>query len=124
MIHLDTSFLIRALVAGSPESLELRRQLRAQPINISTIAWSEFLCGPLDAAQEAAAVRLFPLPETFIAADSRMAADLYNRTGRRRGSLADCMIAATALRAGAAVATSNVADFRRFEPSGLRVVHV
>ena len=124
MIHLDTSFLIRALVAGSPEAAELRRRLRAEPINISAIGWSEFLCGPLDAAQEAAAVRLFPSPEPFIAADSRTAAVLYNRAGRRRGSLADCMIAATALRVGAAVATSNVADFRRLAVMGLRIVHV
>ena len=49
-------------------------------------------------------------------------AELYNATGRRRGSLADCLIAATCLRLNAAIATDNVADFRLFEPMGLRVL--
>jgi len=34
----------------------------------------------------------------------------------------DCMIGATALRAGAALATANPSDFRRFEGAGLRVL--
>jgi predicted nucleic acid-binding protein len=32
------------------------------------------------------------------------------------------MIAATALRVGASVATTNLADFHRFESAGLRVM--
>jgi len=46
---------------------------------------------------------------------------LFNRAGRRRGSLLDCMIAAIALRAGAALATANQADFRRLRAAGLRL---
>ena len=121
MIHLDTNFLIAGLIAGTPEDAQIRRWLTAEPINISTIAWSEFLCGPLDPVQEAAAAALFPSPEPFVAVDARAAADLFNRTGRRRGSLADCMIAAVALRVGATLATSNISDFRRFVPLGLRL---
>lgn len=48
IIHLDTSFLIRALIADSPENLKLREWLGAgDSIVVSSIAWTEFLCGPL-----------------------------------------------------------------------------
>ena len=40
-------------------------------------------------------------------------------TGRRRGTLGDCLIAATAVNAGAELATGNLADFRRLSDAGL-----
>lgn len=122
MIHLDTSFLIRALAAGTPEDLRIRQWLAAgEPLGISSLAWCEFLCGPLDSAQAALAARLLSTLESFEPEDARTAASLFNQTGRRRGTLVDCMIAATAMRRGAPVATSNTADFRRYEPLGLRL---
>ena len=39
-------------------------------------------------------------------------------SGRHRGTMVDCMIAATALAEEAAVATSNPDDFSRFEAFG------
>ena len=54
--------------------------------------------------------QIFPLPEPFLAADAGLAARLFNQTGRRLRSLADCMIAAVAIRCGARLATNNVAD--------------
>ena len=52
MIHLDTSFLIRALVPGSPQDKSLRRWLESgDSFVMSTIAWAEFLCGPLETRQ-------------------------------------------------------------------------
>jgi len=116
VIQLDTSFLIRALVRGSVEDGELRRRLgRGEEVTISTVAWTEFLCGPV--AQEAVAhLRgLLGAPVPFVEEDARAAADLFNVSGRRRGSLRDCMIAAVAIRCGAPLATGNPADFARFE---------
>ena len=123
MIHIDTSFLIRALQRRTDEDGLLRRWLRDRTeLGISAICWAEFLCGPLSGEDMEAAGRLFPEPEPFLAEDSVSAAGLYNASGRRRGSLVDCMVAATAMRLGAALATSNQGDFKRFEPVGLRLV--
>ena len=48
MIHLDTSFLIHALVPSSRADKRLRRWLRdGDDLAISSIAWAEFLCGPV-----------------------------------------------------------------------------
>ena len=49
MIHLDTSFLIRGLAVGSHEDLQLRQWIGDnESLGMCTIAWSEFLCGPVD----------------------------------------------------------------------------
>jgi predicted nucleic acid-binding protein len=66
--------------------------------------------------------RLFREPVPFVEADGALSARLFSLAGRRRHSLLDCMIAAVALRLGAALATVNPSDFRRFEPAGLRLI--
>ena len=120
MIHFDTNFLIQTVVAGSAAHEKFRGWTQAQEgCNASSIAWAEFLCGPLDAPAEALARQIFPNPEPFLPADAVLAARLFNRTGRRSRSLADCMIAAVAIRCGAKLATSNTADFHPFLPHGL-----
>jgi predicted nucleic acid-binding protein len=125
MIHLDTSFLIRALVQGSQEGGLLDGWIASgEDVAISAIAWTEFLCGPVDAAGIAAAGLAIGTAVPLLAEDSAVAAHLYNRSGRRRGSLADCMIAAIALRQGAILATSNIDDFRRFGAEGLRLIEL
>ncbi len=120
MIHLDTSFLIQALRAGSPQEKRLVAWLAAgEELGISAYAWAEFLCGPVSAAAAAHAFDLLGQP---VPVDHRIAervAELFNLAGRRRGSLADCLIAATALESDAAIATENQADFTRFLSAGL-----
>jgi Predicted nucleic acid-binding protein, contains PIN domain len=125
VIHLDTSFLIRALVPGSPEDKALRAWIRkAAQVATSALAWSEFLCGPVSPDGIELAAQLLGEPLAFGATEATAAAMLFNQSGRRRGSLVDCMIAAVAIEAGADLATANVRDFQRFEPLGLRLVQL
>lgn len=122
MIHLDTSFLIRALLADTAEDTALRRWVRdGEDIGISAVAWSEFLCGPLPAELRELAEQIRDEPAPLGISEAVRAALLFNESGRRRGSLVDCFIAATALEAGALLATSNRADFRKLEPLGLKL---
>ena len=120
MVHLDTNFLILALVPGSPQDARLRAWIAAgESIGLSSIALAEFLSGPVTAEQVKLSCTFFPEPQDFTAQHASRAAELFNQTGRRRGSLLDCMIASSAMLAGASLATENLDDFRRFEPFGL-----
>jgi predicted nucleic acid-binding protein len=120
VIHLDTSFLIRGLLRGSAEDRALRAWLRTgEPLGMSAVAWAELLCGPIDETRRGMAGRIVSERVPFLEEDAILAAGLFNESGRRRGSLVDCMIAASALRAGVPLATANVLDFRRLAARGL-----
>lgn len=121
MVHLDTNFLIKSLKPNSPEQGHVLSWWSSptEDVNVSAIAWAEFLCGPLATQEEQTARGFFPAPESLLPADAELAADLFNKTGRRSRSLPDCMIAAVAIRCGARLATINQADFQLFAPHGL-----
>jgi predicted nucleic acid-binding protein len=120
MIHFDTNFLIQTTVAGSSAHERFRSWASAQEnLNVSSVAWAEFLCGPLDTTAESIARQIFPNPEPLLSVDAALAAKLFNQTGRRSRSLADCMIAAVAIRCSAKLATINAADFQPFVQHGL-----
>ena len=122
-VHLDTSFLIRALIPDSPENRKLREWIRAGvAVAVSAVAWAEFLCGPLTADELQLAVRIVGPPQDFTSRHATIAARLFNASGRRRGTMMDCMIAAVALGAGSQFATANEADFSRFTEQGLQLV--
>jgi len=123
VIHLDTNYLIGLLVEGSPEAKKVDGWLAGgRTLAASAIAWAEFLNGPAS-----------PLEITFVEAvlqsrivpfgheEAVLAAELFNKTGRRRGSRFDCLIAATAIRASAEVATLNQTDFKLFLQYGLKL---
>jgi predicted nucleic acid-binding protein len=121
-IHLDTDFLIRSLRRDSTVDGTMRSWLEEDAaLAMSTVAWAEFLCGPVTDSMLDLAARLVPERIAFDDRDATLAARLFNASGRRRGSLADCMIAATAIRHDAALATLNTTDFRPLEPEGLRL---
>ena len=120
MIQLDTSFLIRALDPGSSETRKLQAWIReGESFAISAIAWTEFQCGPLDRTDIESAAAIIGDCRQFTSEHATIAARVFNQSGRRRGSLADCMIAATAIADGARLATANIGDFRRLEGLGL-----
>jgi predicted nucleic acid-binding protein len=123
IIELDSNFLVAVLNAKGSQSERLHRWMRAGvAVQISAIAWSEYLCGPLDAAAVAFARRLVSSVEAFTEDDAQLASALFNNTGRRPRTHVDCMIAAHAIRRGAALATLNIRDFRPFEEFDLRLV--
>ncbi len=123
MICLDTNYLILGLVAGSRESRELSAWIASgKRLVTPTLAWFEFLCGPVTPAQ-IATMRAFlhelvPFDETHAIAASA----LFNAAARKRSTRVDAMIAATAIAAGAALATNNTDDFKAFRDGGLRLV--
>jgi predicted nucleic acid-binding protein len=122
MIHLDANFLIRGMVPDTPQAVSLRQWLAAgEEVGMSTVAWAAFLCGPVAAPFLGRAARIVAERVPLLEEDSEVAAKLFNESGRRRRSLADCLIAATALRCAAPLATNNVPDFQRFEKMGLRL---
>jgi predicted nucleic acid-binding protein len=124
VICLDTNYLVRGLVKGSRESADLVRWNQSNELLMSAApAWYEFLCGPV-ASRHIQIVRGF-LSGGVIAFEEVQAieaARLFNAVGRTRRLRAAAMIAATAIVAGARLATSNAQDFKAFVPHGLTIV--
>lgn len=124
-IHLDTNVAALLRLTDAPEAARLRTWIReGATLAISSIAWSEYLCGPLNRDDERLTRSLLGVPIAFTAVEAELAARLFNAGGRRRHSLPDCQIAAVAIHAGALLATRNRADFRRFEGAGLRLAEL
>lgn len=121
MIHLDTNFLVDLVTAGSAGGAKILGWLQeGRAVTTSAVAWSEFCNGPLSREQKDAAFAVLNRKIVdFTWREAEEAARLFNLTGRRRGSHADCMIAAAAMVARAPLATYNRADFERLVPLGL-----
>lgn len=121
MIHLDTNVLIGLADADTSVTRAVGRWLdEGESLAVSSIAWFEFSCGPLDEQaldliEHVISGRII----RFNATQAVRAARLFNTAGRRRTSRWDCMIAAAALDSSARLATLNGDDFARFESEGL-----
>ncbi len=95
----------------------LRRGARA---STCSVVWHEYVRGPLLDKDRARALRV--IESRMIALERRnaeMAAELYNATGRRRGSTADCLLASVAINTKAELMTLKISDFELFVPYGL-----
>ncbi len=122
-MFLDTNYLIASGRSGSSAAVQVDEWiLKGEPLHVSAIAWSEYLCGPLHPSEEQASRALLQGVHPVSEAIATFAAQLFNQTGRRTRSLSDCIIAATAILAREPLATLNVADFRPFESFGLILV--
>ena len=123
MIHLDTNYLIGLPVKRSAAALEVDGWLVAgESLAASAIAWTEFLNGPVTPLEVSRAEAVLQSRIiSFGQPEAALAAELFNRTGRRRGSKFDCLIAATAILAQAEVATINQSDFKVFVAHGLKL---
>ena len=123
VIHLDTNQLIFAGQRGSPAHQRIDQLLRAGEIlQVSSVAWAEFLCGPVTPTEKAHAQAILSDILPLDATSAALGATLFNASGRRSRSLEDCLIAATALLQPAPLATDNPADFQCFMPHGLRLI--
>lgn len=116
LIHFDTNYLIQ-YAGGKSDSLSeqvLQWIEQGYALHVSAMAWAEFRCGPLteedyDLISEIIA-GVVPITKEL----ANEAGHLFEVTGRRPRSLADCLIAATAIREKAPLATKNRADFEPF----------
>ena len=123
ILHLDNSILVFGLRPGHEARQLITNWVgRRHRLAASAMAWAEFRCGPLDPASAAAwetmlAGQVVPVDQAI----ADLAAELFNRTGRRSRSLPDCLIAATAMTRGARLATLNRADFEPLRRYGLEL---
>jgi predicted nucleic acid-binding protein len=121
VIHLDANYLIRGSVVGSEQNIQLKRLLTSgEAVSTSVIAWMEFVTGPVraevvESVRQVLEDRIVPLTRD----EAELAASLFNLVGRKRALRYDCLIAATAIQAGARLATANQSDFDLFVPHGL-----
>ena len=124
MICLDTSYLVRGLIAATPEAANLLKWIKkGEVLCASSIAWYEFACGPVDPeglklGRSLLAGGILPFDEMQAA----QAARLFNAVGRLRRLRVDAIVAAAAIAAGASLATGNQRDFLPFVAQGLKLI--
>jgi hypothetical protein len=93
-----------------------------ESVAANALAWTEFLNGPVHPQEITlveSGIESWVVP--FDKATAVLAAELFNKTGRRRGSRFDCVSGATAILARAEVATVNESDFKVFVPRGVKL---
>jgi len=114
--HLDTNALIAlADPAGSVVRKTRELVLAGCLPAASSVAWHEFVRGPLMSDELLRVERV--IGNRILSLDrgmAELAARLFNATGRRRSSSADCLIAACAIHTEASLLTADQDDFAPF----------
>jgi predicted nucleic acid-binding protein len=116
--HLDTDFLIHALARRGPQWRRLRTLNDDDAeLEISAIAWYEFVRGPRSPEQLAVARTLFGEEGilAFSETHAERAADAFRLLGGPRKRAADVAIAVTAMERGAILLTANTRDYTDIE---------
>lgn len=125
-ILLDTNALIALSDPSDPLFQYTEKAIRnGTQACTSSVAWHEYVRGPLldqdrDRALRVIESRIFSLDRR----QAEVASELFNLTGRRRGSTADCLIAAYAVCHKTDLLTCNLGDFRPFVPLGLSLAAI
>jgi predicted nucleic acid-binding protein len=126
VIHLDTNLLIDLVTCHSAQVEMVHGWLKNKiPLSASAVTWSEFCNGPHTKEQKDAVHAILRGGiHPFTEDQAEFASRLFHLTGRKRGSHADCMIAAAAFCARQSIATRNIKDFERFLPYGVKLIPV
>ena len=123
MIHLDANLLIALIKKSDVHHPAAGRVIAGSgPFGCSSVAWMELHSKPVHPRDNAAlktllSAGIFPLDE----ASASCAGEIYHHTGSKRRTRLDAIIAATAIFAGAELATVNAKDFEPFVPHGLKL---
>lgn len=125
-LHLDTNAII-ALGDPSHELFLAVEKCLEEGGSVSTdaVAWHEYIRGPVHPDEAARALlilenRVFELTRQT----AETAAILFNATGRRRASTADCLIAAACMAEDSTLLTQNVEEFKPFASHGLKIARL
>jgi len=123
MIHFDTNLLIALTEGGHIHSPLARAAVAtARELGTSAVAWAEFHSKPVSEVDHLALTLVLAGGiAPFATAEAELAGQLYQLPGVSRAQRLDSMIAATAILAGAELATANGEDFEPFVCLGLRL---
>ena len=123
-LHLDTNALIALSDPEHALFVEVERCLMGGgSVATDAVAWHEFVRGPVLPEDVTRALLILENRVLDLTRDiAERAAELFNASGRRRASTADCLIAAVCLDSDAELLTRNVGDFMPFVAHGLKIV--
>lgn len=122
-IHFDTNALIALPLWVRAEHPVIQRVQQGTPVAVCALVWHEFVCATVsDEHKQIAGALLAGRFEPVTARAAEIAGQIFNATGRVRGTRTDELIAACTINVGAEFATLNRADFAPFVEFGLAFV--